>query len=211
MKTKAMAIIMATLFLVMAFNIVPALGKLEGKPAWIAKVPRDYGTIQDAVDAYEAWVDGNGAGRGIIIVEGIYSDPAIIISYDDLTLQADGAILTNTLGPPVIVVNGADNIVIKGFTIESQRYWPGTYGIVLRAGSTNCVIKGNTITGRLDLHPRYRFDVAIDLTGHSEHNDVKGNTIKDNGMGIHMFLSPDNIIRDDNVFIGNWYDVVIYP
>lgn len=118
-------------------------------PAATLHVPRDYPTIQGAVDASEP-------GDTIIVASGLYRLPSdnLYISSKSLTLRsAEGAketIIEGRGGKPVITLATDSRAVIDGFTVTSSDY---TDNKTVKGGGIYCApssaptIRNSIITG----------------------------------------------------------------
>lgn len=144
------------------------------------KVPQDYATIQEAIDAAVP-------GETIIIASGVYHEnigidkPLTLIgeSCNTTVIDGDGKTL-------VIVVIQEDNVKFNGFTIRN-----GSAGILLEY-SKNSVITGNIITNTMDA-----FYLEF-----SHNNIITFNTLKDNENGLILQDSNNNTIYYNN-FLNN--------
>lgn len=144
------------------------------------RVPQDYATIQEAIDAAVS-------GETIIVASGVYHEhigidkPLALVGESCNTTIIDGDGETR-----VIVVIKASRVRIGGFTIRN-----GAGGILLEY-SNNSVIAGNIILNTMD---------GLSLL-FSHNNTIISNTIKDNETGLFLGYSNSNIIYYNN-FISN--------
>lgn len=162
----------------------------------IIRVPADYPTVQEAIDA--------AAPRGIVLVsEGIYYEhlvvnkPLTLIGQDKVTTIVDG---NGTGGwgyeDSVFYVTG-DDVIINGFTIRNSGgdgYWCYVAGIYL--DSSGSEIAGNIIIGN---------NRGIIGGGNATIGD---NIIQNNNYGIYG--GRNNVIScntiSDNHHIGVWFE-----
>lgn len=145
------------------------------------RVPRDYATIQEAVDAAVS-------GETIIVASGVYHEH---IGIDkSLTLVGENCNTTIIDGggeTKVIVFIGESRVRLSGFTIRN-----GGAGVVLEY-SNNSAITGNVITNVMD---------GLSLL-FSHNNTIISNTMKDGYMGLLFGCSSGNNLVYHNNFINN--------
>lgn len=141
------------------------------------RVPQDYATIQEAIDAAVS-------GETIIVASGIYHEH---IGIDkSLTLVGESCNTTIIDGDgetKVILVIKASRVRLTGFTIRN-----GAGGILLEY-SNNSVITGNIIINTMD---------GLSLL-FSHNNTIISNTIKDNEMGLFLGDSNSNTVYYNNL------------
>ena len=144
------------------------------------RVPKDYATIQEAIDAAVS-------GETIVVASGVYHEH---IGIDKpLTLTGEDCNTTIIDGDgerKVIVVIRASRVRLSGFTIRN-----GSGGILLEY-SNNSVIAGNVIVNTMD---------GL-LLMFSHNNTIISNTIKDNKTGLFLGCSNNNTVYY-NSFISN--------
>jgi len=144
------------------------------------RVPQDYATIQEAIDAAVS-------GETIVVASGVYHEhigvdkPLALVGEDCDTTIIDGGGETR-----VIVVIKASQVRLSGFTIRN-----GAGGVLLDY-SNNSVISGNAIVNTMD---------GLSLL-FSHNNTITSNTIKDNETGLFIGYSDNNTVYYNN-FINN--------
>jgi len=85
-----------------------------GIPATVVSVPRDYPTIQAAVDAAVP-------GTHIFVSPGTYSENVVILGHSNVLLQAVGDVLVRaSSGDAVFEIAESEDIGIDNFTVEAQ-------------------------------------------------------------------------------------------
>ncbi len=155
--------------------------------ASVIKVPEDYPTIQEAIDAANP-------GDTIFVAHGIYNENIIIDKQ--ITLIGEGKENTIIVGHGVgdVIYVSSDGVKISGFTIKGSgnRYISpsegGDAGIKLDRVK-NCIISNCIVTEN---------SLGIFLNS-SDNNIVENNTCYLNRMdGIYLRLSNSNIIRGNN-------------
>ena len=108
----------------------------------IIRVPSDYSTIQQAVNA-------GSSGSMILVSNGIYHEHVTV----NKSLQLIGSDRANTIidsdnnGTGITVM--ADNVVIDGFTVRNSSYPlgpTGTFGAIRIVGSDNCTVRNSIFT-----------------------------------------------------------------
>lgn len=184
----------------------------------VIRVPNDYRTIQEAVDAATP-------GSTVLVSNGTYVERVVV----DKPLKLIGEDKTTTIldgenGTTITVA--ADNVHIDGFTIKS-----GAFGIFLNHTS-NCTINdnimvrivyygiylensnNNIISNNLAILSGFTQCGALDAGGGitlegSSGNIVTGNIMADNVWGIDLIDSAENIIHH-NSFINNSKQVIVY-
>ena len=150
-------------------------------PSGIIRVPQDYPTIAQAVDA-------SNSGDTIIVSEGTYAEN-IKVNKPNLTLIADGEAVAK--GFEII----ADNVTLEGFTVAN-----GGLGILLD-NVQGCLIANNTLRNNIDAGIRLfaskgntivgnkvslTFSWGIELQ-YSQNNTLINNTSTQNGAyGIYL-------------------------
>lgn len=144
------------------------------------RVPQDYATIQEAIDAAVS-------GETIVVASGIYHEH---IGIDkSLTLVGESCNTTIIDGGgenKVIIVVKASRVRLSGFTIRN-----GAGGILLEY-SNNCIIAENIIVNSMD---------GLSLL-FSHNNTIISNTMKDNKIGLFFGYSNSSTIYHNN-FINN--------
>jgi len=144
------------------------------------KVPEDYATIQEAIDAA-------GSGETVIVASGVYHEhigidkPLTLVGESSNTTIIDGEGESR-----VMVVITASQVTLSGFMIRNAS------GGILLEYSNNSVIEDNIITNTMD---------GLSLL-FSHNNTIVSNTIKDNEMGLFLGYSNSNIVYHNN-FINN--------
>ena len=143
MRLKAESV----LILILLFSVSTTAFDIQSVRAVTIRVPDDYLTIQEAIDAASP-------GETIIVSGGFYSEGEIEI-YKPLTLIANGEVIVDgelvylpwDPGQAVFLVT-ANDVTIKGFTVVNT--WSGEAGILLydvKNGRhvNNCRIEQNMI------------------------------------------------------------------
>ncbi len=165
-------------------------------------VPGDFRTIQLAIDAAKT-------GDTIVVASGEYREDIEIKKGIDL--QGAGIDATKLIG--AIVVEGASDVTIDGFTVEGQGR-DAHFGIWCSASTLT--ISNNAIVGyhhgigselsRMIIENNSvlrNFNVGIQITAAAA-TLIKGNTVADNvDTGIRIALSEDNVLMTDNIITRN--------
>ena len=160
---------------------------VEGAPG-IIEVPRDYNTIQAAIDAAKS-------GDIIKVASGTY-DECVTVDKSSLTLVGEDSCTTiiNSSGTYHVVYVTADNVYISGFTIQNGMFqhevgnWSFFDGIFLRSSS------GSTISGNIVVNNFH--GVFLE---HCSGTTICGNTITKNQYGIRLYSSSGNTIYGNNI------------
>jgi parallel beta-helix repeat protein len=146
----------------------------------ILRVPRDYPTIQAAVDAANP-------GDTILVANGTYNE-RVTLYKDNLTLlgqNTNGTIIdSNWIDQPLLVTGS--NIYVSGFTLSQ-----GGYCGVYLYYADNVSIVGNIIANNTD------YGIYIE---NSSDCLVAQNTIANNYQGICLWDSESNKIYHNNFF-----------
>jgi len=144
----------------------------------IIRVPKDFATIQEAVDNAEP-------GDLVLVSAGTYHEQLRIEKW--LTIKGENENTTiiegNTSG--ICIQITADNVVVTGFKIQNA-----LIGIVIQNSSGSRIMK-NTITA-------ISRESVILLQ--SQSNIVANNTIVNNAEGIHLVLSSNNTICQNKLY-----------
>jgi len=173
----------------------------------VIRVPEDYPTIQEAIDAAEPWAT-------IIIAPGTYNESIIIDkpltiiggkgSSTDFAGGGSGIAVTilpeasGTIVANIVMTNWDQGIFIDNAS-ECKIYsnamdLMGDSGIVIDGdNAANNLVYSNTICSN---------NIAIDLAESSTGNIICANTISENTVGINMLHSSGNIIYW-NSFVNN--------
>jgi len=178
----------------------------------IIRVPEDYPTIQEAIDAADPEAT-------IIIAPGTYTEsividkPLTIIGGTGSSTTFDGGgsgiavTITGDAASGTIVTNIVITSYDQGIFIDNSSdvkiynnimFYMGDSGIALDGeNADNNLIYSNTI---------YSNNIAIDVAESSTGNVIYGNTISENQVGINVGHSTGNTIYWNN-FINNVYQV----
>lgn len=155
------------------------------------RVPEDYASIQEAVNAASA-------GDTIIVGPGTYGeDPIMIDGKSNITIRSSaGAELTTIRG--TIIIRDSSGITIEGFTISS----PTGDGIYFETTDPEVPLSGIVI----------KDNRIVNCTGsginfeNSHYSDVliEGNTISENGFdGIRLLGTGNDVTIRDNEITDN--------
>jgi parallel beta-helix repeat protein len=184
-KSKSLALVLVTLFLISIVILPPATVKAQSKTI---VVPDDYPKIQEAINQANA-------GDSVLVKSGnytLYDYPFGLTINKSITLigqNKQDTILAQHIYiyPPVeaAILVSADNVTISGFTVKS-----GPDSIVITG--SNCKITDNNILGS--------FYNGLDING--SNSIISGNFIANNyQFGIQM--TADNGIISDNYLSNN--------
>jgi parallel beta-helix repeat protein len=187
----------------------------------VIRVPEDYPTVQEAIDAADPWAT-------IIIAPGTYNESIII----DRPLTIIGGKGSSTdfagggSGIAVTILPAASgtivtNIVItnwdQGIFIDDASDCKIYDNIMYLMNDTGIVLEGNNAANNLiDSNTIYSNNIAIDLTESSTTNTIYNNTISLNNIGLNLESSGNtiyaNIISENAVGINmtNSNDNTIY-
>jgi len=209
LEKKAISGIMLTLLVISmlssAFIIQPAKAELT-----TIIVPDDYPTIQQAINAANS-------GDTIYVRPGTYYENIVvgktlsIMGENRKTTFIDGAFVDT-----VIHVT-ANNVVIKGFTLQNCGYVAVGAGIILL--SSNNTISGNDfrdnevgVVVRSDSNSIFGNELTNNDAGiwldWASSNTISGNNITRNSYGgISLASSSHNIIFGNNITYNNWFGV----
>lgn len=152
----------------------------------IVWVPKDYPTIQEAVDAA-----CHPKGADINVKAGTYSE-VVTVDKPDLTLKTAGDVV---LQGGFNLTENADGTSIEGFTIEVT----GTRGGVFAIDASNVLVQNNSILGGND---------GI-IAGRGEEWVVKLNNVSGGLWGI-TFVDVSSSIVSQNTVTGTTYTGGIY-
>jgi parallel beta-helix repeat protein len=144
----------------------------------------NYTTIQEAIDANET-LDG----QTILVDEGTYYEHIVV--NKSLTLVGEDRDLTviNGQNNQFIISITANNVTIKGFTIQSTL--TPVDGINI-SGSQRDLISHNAIKDSA-----YGIALTPSITSYSSNNTISGNTIENNQQGITLSSSIGNTISNN--------------
>jgi len=176
-----------------------------GSDYQIVRVPDDYPTIQQAVNAVSS-------GSVVLVSSGVYHEHVIV----NKSLELIGNEKTSTIidsdnnGTAMTVM--ADNVVIEGFTLRNASYFltpTGARAAIHLVRSNNCTVSNNILTHNAC------FGIFLER---SNSNDISGNLAAFNGGsiegdlqeggGVGALESNYNVIQD-NVIIGSLVDAIL--
>ena len=176
-----------------------------GSDYQIVRVPDDYPTIQQAVNAVSS-------GSVVLVSSGVYHEHVIV----NKSLELIGDEKTSTIidsdnnGTAITVM--ADNVRIEGFTLRNASYFltpTGARAAIHLVRSNNCTVSNNILTHNAC------FGIFLE---NSNSNDISGNLASFNGGsiegdlpwggGVGALESNYNVIQD-NVIIGSLVDAIL--
>lgn len=176
MKTKIVTITLI-LLLTGICSLTQKNALIIVSPSDTIKVPEDYSTIQEAVNAANP-------GDAILVANGTCNEN-VILYKDNLTLLGESPTTTiiDSGGIGEVVYVTASNIYISGFTMQH-----GYCGIYLDHAS-NISLIGNVIADNAE------YGVYLDW---SSNNTIRENAICNNWLGILPWYSSENTIYHNN-------------
>jgi len=189
------------------FNVV-----LVASEKRIFEVPREYRTIQEAIDAASP-------GDTVHVSNGTYIEH-LTITKNNLKLMGEDPNNTiidgNQTGTVVKVL--ADNVAITGFTIRrSGDQGEGFYldhsnnNIIINSTCNSCHVgislknsNGNKIIGNTIINNSEGIILAVNST----HNVVSENVLTHNNQAINIRAYANNNTVSENIITSNWYSGV---
>jgi len=181
-------------------GFIEVYNMLGGITAWInagypivhIEVPKDYATIQAAINAANE-------GDTIFVYPGIYYENVVVTKAVSLIGEnRESTIIDSEYIGTVILVSSANYVMISDFTIRNSglEYYAGIY----LSNANHCNIAHNNILDNL---------VGI-LLYSSSSSKIVGNNLKTNsGNGISLASSSNNTIIHNN-FINNTNQIYLY-
>lgn len=170
-----------TLLLLLIISACSVWQALPAAEAEVLQVPRDYSSVQLAVDAANP-------GDVVKVASGTYVENLRIDK--ELTLLGEGPANTVLDANGTIVKVVADNVEISGFTVRG-----GTYGIYLYY-SSGVRLRNNTMSSN-----KWNFAVWGNTLSHYIH-DVDSSNLVD-GKPIHFWIGQHNRqVPEDAGFVG---------
>jgi len=200
MNKKFALMVFTSVFLLLVIIRVQFITSASVDPA-IIRVPKNYSTIQEAINAASS-------GDIILVAAGTY--------YEHLTINKSLTLIGEDKSNTIIDGNGTDsvmritsgNVNISGFTVQnSGNSSLLDSGIFIESNSSGNTISGNTITSN---------DYGI-LLNHSSGNVISNNHISNNeggfpgllwGGGICLSYGSNNTISD-NIMTNNLVSVIL--
>ncbi len=173
-------------------------------------VPDDYSTIQGAVDAASA-------GDTVFVREGTYYERVEI--NKTLTLVGENkerTVIDGGYEGPVVLVDRQDGVTVSGFTVQNgiDPNWP--YSFLAHTGihllyANNCNISDNIVSGNghgiwvyessdniIHANTVTGGNLGIKVDHYSHRNNVTGNIIQNNKLGIDGIVAIGLVIRRSN-------------
>ncbi|MDH5779183.1 MAG: PQQ-binding-like beta-propeller repeat protein [Candidatus Bathyarchaeota archaeon] len=192
------------------------IGSLDGNVyafGNIIRVPEDYPTVQEAIDAADP-------GATIIVAPGIYYE-SLVINKTVTIIGEPGSVPIFDGGGSgiwVVLLPGASgstitNVVItnwdQGVFIVNSSNCEIYDNIMSLMGESGIAIEGNTASDNIIYNNIFQGNtIAINLTKSSTNNIIYANTISGNDIGIDMSHSNGTIIYHNN-FVDNTVQVYI--
>jgi len=157
------------------------------------RVPRDYSTIQAAINAARD-------NDTILVASGTYYENVVVDK--SVTLAGEGrsdTIIDGNKNWHVVTIT-VNNVELSGFTIQNGIVEPGWgYQGISMQNVNGCVIRDNSIVNNL---------IGIKLI-YSDGNTIEGNLITDNEYGIRLDYSDDNTFVANNVKSNTVYGIFL--
>ena len=208
------SVIMITLLLTVMFAFTFCIQPARTEPRTIT-VPYDYDTIQEAVDAA-------GPGDTIFVKTGTYPEH-VVVNKNGLTLVGEDRETTiiNGSGSGTVLYVGANNTVVKSFTIQNSGGWLPDSGIFLDR-ALNCSVWGNTIVCNYAGIRLYKSSICNVLGNVASNNScgfwieqsskcsVLGNTAFDNDVGIRLYDSSNCTVFGNSAGNNSQYGIWLY-
>lgn len=186
MERKLAILILAVLLFVSVCARFPPISGIGS----VIRVPEDYPTIQEAIDA-------TSPESAIFVSSGVYFERLVInktlslVGEDKKTTVIDGE------GEGTVVEIRADRVVLDGFTVQNSALLFGAGGVFLN-NSRQCTISGNII-----IH-----NVPTGVALWSSHdNIIAGNVVAFSGIILPGLIAGANIAigesSSNNIILGN--------
>ncbi|MBA7532235.1 hypothetical protein ES705_24461 [subsurface metagenome] len=151
-----------------------------------------YHTIQAAINA-----DSTLTGHTIEVAAGTYAQSAttLTIEVEGLTLRSiDGVAtttITSTSAKTAVLINGANNVTVDGFTVENS----SGRGIEM-TNLKDATIQNNVFTDG--------GGIAINLGASVTGVTVSGNTVEDSSLGIYLSKGASDNTIENNTITGTY-------
>lgn len=176
-------------------------GFLENTDNLIVRVPEDFFTIQEGIDAANS-------GDTVLVAEGTYHENNIQMKAG-VVVRGAGIDLSVVDGDSLTVFDGADNAVLEGFTItnaskfmmEGLNCWSSTT-TVRNNKFTNCFF-GVSVADNAVIHNNIFSGIGYSALFCGDYNpeckpQIKENLIVDNNIGISS-VSSDIIVYNNTI------------
>ncbi|NIQ08005.1 MAG: DUF1565 domain-containing protein, partial [Candidatus Korarchaeota archaeon] len=166
---------------------------VKAAPATIT-VPDDYLTIQEAINNADE-------GDTVFVRNGTYYESVVVNKTISLIGESREATIIDASGSDYGISITADNVTVRGFTVQGAHWW----GIWIK--SSGCRISDNNVVA--STHE------GIYLDGREPEVVVRENTIEYNCIsgnrdcGILVWASCDNQILS-NIVGNNWIGIFLY-
>ncbi len=156
----------------------------------VIRVPADYSTIQEAINA--------ATSESVILVSsGIYYENLVINKPLNLIGENRTSTIVDGDGKWTVVEIRADRVVLNGFTIRNSSRSQGGGGVFLDH-SGQCNVSGNIIT--------YNAPAGVTLWNNSDGNLIDGNAVTFSGIILPGWIEGYSIAivdSNNNTVIGN--------
>jgi hypothetical protein len=189
--------------LVLSLFAAPVLAQEQAKAGKVLRVPRDYNSIQKALDEADP-------GDTVFVDDGTYRESVVL--RDDVVLigaAAERVILKGDRKKPV--VTGAQGAEIRHVTVENGHSGILCANVIMII--ENCVVRGNRGTGihclislpviRNNIIFRNATSGVYCETTRSHRGYVANNMIAENGYSGLMLAGQSEVLVENNVFYFN--------
>jgi len=197
---KSLAV--AVILLFFSMSVIPSTGTTDVKQIAMPTVKGDtlyvggngtgnYTKIQDAID-------NASKGDTVYVYNGTYYENVKV--YKSINLIGEDRD-TTTIGREggISCSISADWVNISGFTIKNS--WDRGDGIVIESSFNT--ITGNNIVDNI-------YGIFFSVSPHDENNNISGNIISSNRIGIHLWHDDDNTISSNTIINNTEFGIILW-
>jgi len=168
----------------LAFNIQPAKASL---PVHNIDAGLDYATIQEAINAPETL-----NGHTIYVEAETYYENEVVNKSINLIGESKENTIIDGNGTGIAVLIQADNVTVKGFTIQYSGI-----GIAIMGNETKRYV-GNNVSENV-----FRNNAEAILLINSDSNFIVNNSLYNNGFGVQLGMAIVSYSSNNNMITGN--------
>jgi parallel beta-helix repeat protein len=165
-----------------------SLNQLSSQASSVIRVPADYATIQEAINA------ANDEDT-VFVATGTYYEHVVVNKSISLIGENRGTTIVNGTGSAYVVSVTVDDVVVNGFTVEN-----GSMSGILLSNCSNCRVENNIATLNVESGIRLENTSASLVSNNEIFNNGYVIPGLGTGLGIFLGLSCKNTICSNHVY-----------